>query len=150
MRKGRATASTGRGQARQRGSVMIETSLILLAFLMMLIGAFDFGQFLFVQQALVERARAAARWGAVNNPADATSITNMVLYNSATAPSNSAQGYMNLSASNVNVSNPDVGTNNYRLIVTISGYSYTVISPLIHGTYTGAPISVAVPLGIYD
>ncbi len=145
-----ATAGTAQRGARERGSVMIETSLVLLAFVMMLIGAFDFGQFLFVQQALVERAREAARCGAVNNPADSTSITNMVLYDQSTAPSEYTQRYMNLTASNVSVGNPDAGTNNYRLVVTISGYSYTAISPLIHGTYIAAPISVVVPLGIYD
>ena len=39
------------------GSVILETALIFLVFACLLLGAFDFGQFLFVHQALVERAR---------------------------------------------------------------------------------------------
>ncbi len=141
---------SARRRARSQGSTLIETSLVLLAFVMMLIGAFDFGQFLFIQQALVERARYAARWGAINNPTDSTSITNMILYDQATAPQQGTSSYFNLTAANVSVSNPDTGTNNNRLVVTISGYTYNVVSPYIAGTYTGPPIVVSVPLGIYD
>jgi len=50
----------------ERGSQMVETSLILLTFLLMLIGTIDFGQVLYFHQSLVERARAAARYGAIN------------------------------------------------------------------------------------
>ena len=141
---------TARRRARSKGSTLIETSLVLLAFVMMLIGAFDFGQFLFIQQALVERARYAARWGAINNATDSTSITNIILYDQATAPQQGTTGYFNLTASNVTVSNPDTGTNNNRLVITISGYTYHVVSPYIAGSYTGPPIVVSVPLGIYD
>ena len=150
MRSFTSADVTARRRATSKGSTLIETSLVLLAFVMMLIGAFDFGQFLFIQQALVERARYAARWGAINNPTDSTSITNMVLYDQATAPQEGTSGYFNLTASNVSVSNPDTGTNNNRLVITISGYTYHVVSPYIAGTYTGPPIVVSVPLGIYD
>ena len=51
--------STTRTRARKgtRGAVMLESALIFLTFIAMLIGAFDFGQFLFIHQALVERIR---------------------------------------------------------------------------------------------
>jgi|SRR3974377_2456907 len=133
-----------------RGSVFVETALIFTMFVVILIAVFDFAQFLFVQQALVERARAAARWGAINDPTDSTSITNMILYNQATSPGNSASTYFNLTASNIAVTNPDSGTDNYRLNVRISGYTYTVISPYIAGSYTGPPVVVSVPLGLYN
>lgn len=131
-----------------KGTVMVESALVFLVFACLLIGAFDFGQFLFIHQALVERARYAARWGAINNPTDATSITNMVLYNQATA--GSGAGYFNLTAGNVTVTNPDSGTDSYRLNLTVSGYTYTVLSPYIAGTYTGPAITVSVPLGLYN
>src|SRR5712671_1635659 len=92
------------------GSVLVETALIFLVFACLLLGAFDFGQFLFVHQALVERARYAARWGAITDPADSVSITNMVLYNSATG---SGTGYFNLTGANVFVTSPGVGTDDY-------------------------------------
>jgi len=152
--------NTSRRRRRSKGSVLVETALIFLAFAGMLIGAFDFGQFLFIHQALVERARSAARWGAINNPADSDSITNMVLYNQATTPDSGTPTYFNLTAGttdaqgnktgNVFVTNPGSGTDNYRLNLQISGYSYTILSPYIAGTYTGPPITVSVPLGLYN
>ena len=143
-------SATPRRQRAAKGNVIIETSLIFIIFAAMLIGIFDFSQFLFVHSALVERARFAARWGAINNATDSTSITNMVLYNQASSPSSGTAGYFNLTTSNVSVTTADSGTNNYRLIVTISGYSYIMLSPWITGSRTGIPITVAVPLGIFD
>ncbi len=133
-----------------KGSVMVETALVFLAFAGMLIGAFDFGQFLFIHQALVERARYAARWGAINDPTDSTSITNMVLYNQAAPPPPGTAPYLNLTAANVTVTNPGSGTDDYRLNLQISGYSYTVLSPYIAGSYVGPRITVSVPLGLYN
>jgi Flp pilus assembly protein TadG len=141
---------TSRRRRTSSGAVMLESAFIFLAFIVMLIGIFDFGQFLFVNQALVERARYAARWGAINNPSDSASITNMVLYNQSTSPASGTPTYFNLTASNVVITSPNSGTNNYRLNLTISGYTYTVLSPYIAGTYTGAPITVTVPLGAFD
>ena len=145
----------GREASRRRrrtsgGNVLVETAIVFVAFSMMLFGIFDFGQFLFVHQALVERARYAARWGAINNPTDSTSITNMILYNQSTAPAGEAPTYFNLSSSNISITTPDSGTNNYRLNVQISGYTYTILSPYIAGNYTGIPVNVSVPLGIFD
>ena len=129
------------------GSVIVESALIFLVFACLLLGAFDFGQFLFVHQALVERARYAARWGAITDPTDSTSITNMVLYNSATG---SGTGYFNLTSANVFVTNPGAGTDNYVLNVKLSGYKYVRVSPYIAGSYTGPQINVSVPLGIFN
>jgi Flp pilus assembly protein TadG len=135
---------------RSRGDVLVETALIFIVFAGMLIGTFDFGQFLFIHQALVERARSAARWGAVNDPTDTTSIQNMVLYNQAATPIGGTATYFNLAAGNVSVTNPGSGTDQYRLNIQISGYSYNILSLYIAGSYTGPPITVSVPLGKFN
>ena len=135
---------------RFEGSVVVETALISVVFFAMLLGVFDCGQFLFLQQSIVERARSACRWGAVNDPTDSASIINMVLYNQAAAPAPGTRTFFNLAASNVTVSNPDYGTENYRLTLTISNYSYLMLSPFIGGAHIGPPIMVSVPLGLYD
>ena len=130
--------------------MFVESALIFLAFATMLIGAFDFGQFLFIQQALVERARYAARWGAVNDPADTVSISNMVRYHQAATPAAGTASYFGLTAGNVVVTDPDHGTDTYRLNIRISGYSFITVSPYLRGSYKGPTINVSVPLGIYD
>src|SRR5438552_4020898 len=116
--------SASRRRRKNQGNVIIESALIFIVFFGMLIGAFDFGQFLFVHQALVERVRSAARWGAINDPTDTASITNMVLYDQAGAPPQGTATYLHVTAANVAVTNPDSGTDKYRLNIQVSGYSY--------------------------
>jgi Flp pilus assembly protein TadG len=146
----RMGGNTSQRRRTSKGNAMLETALIFLVFVPMLLGAFDFGQFLFIHQALVERARSAVRWGAINDPTDSTSITNMMLYNQAAAPPSGTASYFNVTAANVAVTNPGSGTDNYYLNLRISGYSYTVLSPYIGGSYTGPSITVSVPLGLYN
>ena len=131
-----------------RGSVLVEMSLIGVMFFVILVGILDFGQSLFIQQALVERVRGAARWGAVTDPTNSTAIRNMVLYWQTTVPGTGSAAF-GLTASMVSVSTPDAGTANYRLVVQVSGYSYAMLSPYLAGSYQGPPISVSVPLGAY-
>lgn len=128
---------------------MVESALIFLVFFTLIMGIFDFGQFLFLQQALVEQARYAARWGAVNNPTDSTSIQNMFLYSQSASPPAGTPTYFGVPAADVNVSTADSGTDNYRLIVNVAGYTYQIYSFSIFGTYTGPPINMVVPLGKY-
>jgi Flp pilus assembly protein TadG len=126
---------------------MVEFGLIGILFFILLLGIMDFGQALFLQEALVERARGAARWGAVTDPTNAGAIRNMVLYWQSTAPASGGAAF-GLTPSMVSVSTADAGTDNYRLVVQISGYSYMMLSPYLAASYIGAPITVSVPLGI--
>ena len=150
MKSSRIRRPSARRRGNRRGSLFVELSLIFVAFATMLIGAFDFGQFLFVHHALVERARYAARWGAINNPADTASISNMVLYDQSTTPPQGTGTYFGLTPANVTVTNADDNTDKHRLNLTISGYSFSILSPYIAGNFQGAPINVSVPLGLYD
>ena len=131
-----------------RGSTLLEMGLIGTMFFILLLGIVDMGQVLFLQQAIVERARSAARWGAVTDPTNSGAIQNMVLYMQPTVPANGGASF-GLTPSMVSVSTADAGTDNYRLTVQISDYSYIVLSPYLAGSYKGAPISVSVPLGLY-
>lgn len=131
-----------------RGSTMLELAFIFLVFLSLLMGCFDFGQFLFIHQALVERARLAVRWGMATYPAPTnTEIQNMMLYGTSTAGSN---GYFGLTPSMVTVTSPNLNTWNARISILISNYPYKMLSPYIAGTYTGPNITVSAPLGLYD
>ena len=140
---------TKRTYSSRRGSVMVELSLVGTLFFVLLLGIVDLGQYLFIQQAIVERARAAARWGAVTDPTNSGAIRNMVLYLQPTVPTNGTPS-LGLAAAMVNVSTADPGTDNYRLVVQISGYSSQVLSPYLAGSYRGAPVTVTVPLGLYN
>lgn len=141
------------GISRQRrrlskGSVLVETALIFIVFFVLLIGAFDFGQFLFKFQALLERARYAARWGSVSDPTNTAAIQNMVLYGQPATPPSGTGGYFGLTTSMVQVTTEDSGTDDYRVTVLISGYPFLVLSPFITGSYTGPAITISVPIGL--
>ncbi len=133
----------------RRGGTLVELTLIGLIFLALLLAIADCGQFLFIQQAIVERARAAARWGAATDPTDSAAIQNMVLYLQPSAPAGRTPSF-GLAPSMVAVSTADGGTANYRLVVQISGFSYQTLSPYLAGAYRGTPVSVSVPLGPYS
>jgi Flp pilus assembly protein TadG len=124
----------------ERGQSFVETGLVLIIFLMLLIGIVDFGQVLYFHQSLVERARAAARYGAIN-PTDTTGIKNIAVYNSTTA--GSAAVLNGLTTAMVNVQNPDINTTSARVVVTISNYPISFISPYIARSFTNRPIMVA-------
>ncbi len=132
----------------RRGSTLVELALVASLFFVLLIGAADFGQFLFIQQAIVQRTQAAARWGAATDPTNSAAIRNMVLYAQSTPPP-SGKASFGLAESMVTVSTADGGTDNYRLVVQVSGYSVQLLSPYLAGLHQGAPIIVSVPLGMY-
>ena len=147
MRNSISTPLISKRERAQRGHVIIESAFIFLAFFALVMGAFDFGQFLFLQQALLERGRFAARWGAANNPTDTASIKNMVLYNQTADPPSGTATYFNIPTTSVTVTTADSGTDNYRLTVLISGYTYQMYALYIFGTYTGPPVNIVQPLG---
>ena len=47
----------------------------------------------------------------------------------------------------VQVSNPGGGTDDDRLVVLITNYPYTMLSPYIGGTHMGPNILISFPLG---
>jgi len=138
---------------RERGSVIIEGALILTILLTMLIGIVDFGQFLFIHQTLTERAREAVRYGIVNDPTNSTLIQNVVLYGQASggsvpnSPASTDKGIFNVTRSQVVATATGVTTDDYRLNVGIQGYSYTIYSPVIAGSYNGPNILASLPMG---
>jgi hypothetical protein len=125
---------------RQKGGSVLETVLTLIAFLALFFGVYDLGTMLFVYETLTDRARNAARWGAVN-AYDPTSIQNMVLYGTATAGPTASFG---LSAANVTISRPaaNIGQPEDRIIVTII-YPVRLVSVLLgqSATWTGSSVS---------
>lgn len=136
--------SQGHHRRSEQGNAIIEASLTLMLFLVLVFSLFDFGFSLFLHQTFLHQARAAARYGAVYAPGDTAAIKNMVLYNQTTGTGN---GILGLSPSAVNVIR--TGTPNSpddRIVVTITGYTFTFITPGWAGHKTGKPIRVSIPV----
>ena len=135
-----------------RGQALIETALVLFVLAAFVIGTFDFGQFLYFHQALAERARAAARYGAVN-PADRAGIQNVAIFNDpAGAAGGTSPVLPNLSAAMISVclpgdaacGDPAVGPE-ARVTVTISGYQMTTFNLFVPHSFSNNPISASQP-----
>ena len=133
----------------QRGAAIIEGAFVMVKFFTMLVGIFDLGRMMFIHQALTERVRSAARWGAANGAGNSSAIRNQVLYGSANQPEN-ATGYFGLKSENVTVTQTGVGTNDNRLTVSIKDFKYKTVTPFFAKTMTGANIQVTFALGIFN
>ena len=125
---------------------MLETAIIFPVFFYMLIATMDFAQFLFVQNAITERVRGAVSYG-ITNAADTTGIKNIVLYGQTTAGASASFG---LTPSNVVVSELDAGTDDHRLQVNITNFKYSILTPLMFGTYNSPATTAVLPLPLNE
>jgi Flp pilus assembly protein TadG len=113
--------------SRRKGQSLVETSLILAAFLGLLLGMVTIGQTLFVRQTFAERVHDAARWGAMNTYDPAT-IRNIVQYGTAT-PDRGATPFMGLTASEVVIAAPGCPGPQCRVSVAIPAQGIQSIEP---------------------
>lgn len=111
-----------------RGQSLVETTLILAAFMGLLLGMAGVGQMLFVRQTLGERVHDAARWGAMNSY-DPSAIRNLVLYGAA-KPADGALPFGGLSPSEVVVANPGCPGADCRVSVAIPAHGIQVAEPV--------------------
>ncbi len=135
----------------ERGQSLIESTLVMLTFFALLFGVVDCGQVLVAHQALVERVRAAVRWGVVRSwDGTGDQIANLVLYNQPDEPRTATDGYLGLTRENVEVryqpatpSRPDDET----LSVAVVNYRYRFLSPWIGQAFVNPhPVLISAPM----
>jgi hypothetical protein len=129
---------------RRKGSTLIESSVILLTFLVILIMLMDAGQILFFHQFLSDRARAGARYAAVHT-FNATTIKNVVVFEN-TAPGNGAVGLFGMNTSMVSATRYGSGTAMDRVVVQVSGFKMRFLTPWLAGIFTPGPFSAVMPM----
>jgi Flp pilus assembly protein TadG len=124
-------------RARRRvGQSLVETALILAAFMGLLLGMTGVGELIFVRQTLADRASQAARWGALNNYSP-TAIRDMVRFGTAT-PEQGQTPFFGLAAAAVEVSNPGCPGVECRVSVAIPEHGIRSVEPMEDGMITGA------------
>ena len=124
--------------ARKRGNALLEGALVLTVALVTFIGLIDVGSVLFRIQGLVERARAGARYGVVS-VFSASEIQNVVVYGNAAG---SGSPLLALSTSQVQVTQLDLGDDQLKIQVVITGYQVQFFTPFIAGVKTLPDIEV--------
>ena len=88
-------------KGRRRGQSLVEYTMVMLVFFSLLLGVLDCGQILFAHQSLVERVRAAVRWGTLHPQDGPDRVVNYVLYGGPDAPLMPAPGFLGLTEDNV-------------------------------------------------
>ena len=127
----------------ERGSTMVELTLVLLLVIGILIGTLDIAQVVYFQHSVAFRAKRAARWASAV-PYNETQIRNMVIYDNPAGGTRPA--LMNLDArtgsgsSIVRVQLLDAGTTSARVQVRIDNYPFRFFTPGIAGAYTARPV----------
>ena len=125
-----------KSRKKQRGQAFIESALIMLIFVPVLVGIADFGQVIYFHASLTERARAAARYGAVHTYTDGSAIKNVAVYNDASPATGTAGLVPYLTTSLVTATLDDAGTDSARITVTITNYPFNFISGFMsHSTW---------------
>lgn len=130
----------------ERGSTIVETTLVLLIFIIVMVGIADFATFLHLHQAIAERTRSVVRTAAIDD-LSTTAIRNLIAYGTADVPADSKlKGYFGLASSNIGVQILDRGQTSQRIVVTITNLSFPLVSPLLAGSGRNMPIRISVPL----
>ena len=113
---------------KQAGQSLVESALILGAFMGLLLGMAGLGQSLFVRQTLADRARMAARWGALNRY-DRAAIRRVVLFGTAD-PAQGETSFFGLTPAAIDVSNPGCPGVQCRISVSIPEHGIRAIEPI--------------------
>ena len=113
---------------RRAGQSLVETALILAAFLGLLFGVVDVGEKLVLRETLTDRVRAAVRWGALNSNQEA-SIRNMVLYGTG-SPQAGDSRFFGLQPEDVVVRESECPGSACRLSVAVASHGIEMSSPV--------------------
>jgi hypothetical protein len=113
---------------RNRGQSLVESAFVLAAFMSLLFGIVQVAETLFTRQTLLQRANAAARWGAMH-PYYARAIRNIALFGSA-KPEEGATAVLGLSESAIHVSNPSCPGPACRIDVAIPAHGVRSVEPV--------------------
>jgi len=118
----------------ERGSTLVEFSIGVTVFLTAMFGVLEFGRALWVHNALTDAARRGARYATMHSPADSDQVKNVVVYGD---PAGGGQPMLNnLSTANVNVNYNNFGLNDGTVSVSITGYQFQFVVPIIGTTIT--------------
>ncbi len=113
---------------KRRGQSLVESALVLVAFMGLLVGMASVGESLFVRQTLADRARMAARWGALHSY-DPAAIRRVVLYGTA-EPASGDSPFLGLKPDAVEVSNAGCPGLQCRVSVALPAQGVRAVEPV--------------------
>ena len=118
----------------ERGSTLVEFAIGVTVFVTAMFAVLEFGRALWVHNALSDAARRGARYAVLHSAGSAEEVKNVVVYGD---PTGAGQPMLNnLSTANVNVVYNSFGLNDGTVSVSITGYQFQFVVPIIGTTIT--------------
>jgi Flp pilus assembly protein TadG len=118
----------------ERGSTLVEFAIALTVLLTAMFAVMEFGRALWVHNALTDAARRGARYAVLHSSADMGAVKNVVVYGD---PAGGSQAVVpNLTTANVTVTYTDFALNKGTATVSVTGYQFQFVVPLIGTTIT--------------
>ena len=118
----------------ERGATLVEFAIGVTVFVTAMFAVLEFGRVLWVHNALTDAARRGARYATMHSSTDSDSVKNVVVYGD---PAGGGQPLVNnLSTANVNVTYNNFGLNDGTVSVSITGYQFQFVVPIIGRTIT--------------
>lgn len=118
----------------ERGATLVEFALAVTVLLTSMFAVVEFGRALWTHNALTDAARRGARYATVHTPAEVAMVKNVVVYGDEAGGSQTV--VPNLTPDQVTVNYTDIGVNKGTVSVSITGYQFQFIVPLIGTTIT--------------
>lgn len=123
-----------RFQSNERGTTLVEFSIAAAVFLTSMFGVIEFGRALWVHNALADAARRGARYAVLHSANDVADVKNVVVYGDPAGGTKST--VPNLTADNVTVTYSNFALNKGTATVTITGYQFEFVIPIVGTTIT--------------
>ncbi len=118
----------------ERGSTLVEFSIAVTVFLIVMFGVVEFGRALWVHNALADAARRGARYAAVSKSSEADKVKNVVVYGN---PDGAGDPMIpNLTTTNVEVNYSGFGLNKGTVSVSVTNYQFQFVIPIVGTTIT--------------
>jgi Flp pilus assembly protein TadG len=121
-------------KSRERGATLLEFAMALTVFLSSMFAVIEFGRALWVHNALTDAARRGARYAVLNSLGSEDAVKNVVVYGD---PAGGTQPVVpNLTPDNVTVTYSEFALNKGTATVSITGYQFQFVVPIIGTTIT--------------
>jgi Flp pilus assembly protein TadG len=113
----------------ERGATLVEFAIAVTVFLTAMFAVIEFGRAIWVHNALTDAARRGARYAVLHSASDLGDVKNVVVYGD---PAGGTQAMVpNLTTDNVTVTYSNYAVNRGTATVSITGYQFQFVVPLI-------------------
>ena len=120
----------------ERGGTLVEFAIAATVFISCMFAVVEFGRALWIHNALADAARRGARYAVINSSANSAQVKNVVVFGD---PAGGSQPLVNnLTTGNVTVNYNGFGLNEGTVNVSITGYQFQFVVPII-GTTINMP-----------